>query len=93
MYFFTGIFIHVSRSATDDAGRAFGRQLGHNVRTERDKAGLTGEQLGGSSRAGVDTIRSIESGRISNPGIYTVARIALALGVSIDSLTPGVDAK
>ena len=34
----------------------------------------------------VDTLRSIEQGRTTNPGIWTVWRLASAIGLSLDLL-------
>ena len=67
---------------------AFGRELGQAVQRERLDRKLTGEDLARDSRVSVDQIRSIEQGKVASPGLYKIARIAVALGVSIDSLTP-----
>ncbi len=34
----------------------------------------------------IDTVRSLESGRVATPGFLTVARLADALGLSLDEL-------
>ena len=34
----------------------------------------------------VDTVRSLENGRVATPGFLTIARLANALGLSLDEL-------
>ena len=34
----------------------------------------------------LDTLRRIEQGRVANPGVFTIAAIAAALGVSLGRL-------
>lgn len=55
------------------------------LRELRKRRGLTQLQL--SIKSGVDynTIRKVEGGHVKNPGILTIAKIADALGFSIDA--------
>jgi transcriptional regulator with XRE-family HTH domain len=53
------------------------------VRTDR---GLTQEQLAGRARVAVSTLRKIESGRVVEPGYFTVLSLADALGVDLRAL-------
>jgi transcriptional regulator with XRE-family HTH domain len=63
--------------------------LGKNVRTRRDSAGLTQEQLG--DKAGLDPtyISGIERG-VRNPSVLSIERLARALGVSVSEILDGV---
>ena len=83
----------VGRPKKTEAEVAFGRALGEALKAARLDKKFTSEELARSSRVGVDQVRSLERGRAASPGIYSVARLALALGVSIESITPepGVD--
>jgi len=64
--------------------------LGKSVRTRRESAGLTQEQLG--DKAGLDPtyISGIERG-VRNPSLLSIERLARALGVSISELLNGID--
>lgn len=58
---------------------------GAAIRKSREAAGFTLTYLAAVSRTSEDTIRRAESGR-NTPGATTVAAIARALGVTMDSL-------
>ena len=75
------------RSARSEEERAFGVALGKRIALERETRSLSGDQLARSAGVSTDSVRSIEAGRISSPGIYLTARIARVLGVSLDDLT------
>jgi transcriptional regulator with XRE-family HTH domain len=66
-------------SATNDG-------LAANLRRVRETRRLTQEALG--ARAGVSRnwIASLELGRITNPGVYPLYRLACALGVTLEAL-------
>jgi len=66
-------------SATDDV-------LAGNLRRVRETRRLTQHALG--ERAGVSRsyIASLELGRIANPGVFPVYRLADALGVTVEAL-------
>lgn len=83
----------MGRPAKTDDEIAFGRELGQALQKQRQLNNLTGEQLAHSSRVSVDQIRSIERGKAASPGIYSLACLASALGVSIDAITPAPRAR
>lgn len=80
----------MGRRRTTAQQSAFGASLGRAIRDERLAQSLSGEDLARASQVSVDLVRSIESGRVANPGLYSVAAIASALQLSIDDLTPRV---
>lgn len=62
------------------------RTLAENIRFYREKAGLSQDGLARSTALTTNTIGNIETGRVPNPSIDTVGRIADALDISIDDL-------
>jgi len=57
--------------------------LAARLRTVRTDRGLTQEQLAGRARVAVSTLRKIESGRVVEPGYFTVLSLADALGIDL----------
>jgi transcriptional regulator with XRE-family HTH domain len=49
----------------------------------RTDKGLTQEQLAGRAQVAVSTLRKIESGRVVEPGYFTMLSLANALGVDL----------
>jgi transcriptional regulator with XRE-family HTH domain len=74
------------RRALSEADRRHGRRLGQRIAQERSHAALTTQDLAVAARLSIDTVRSVESGRVPTPAFLTVARIAAALGISLDEL-------
>lgn len=66
--------------------RRFGQAVGAQLAEERHSEGCSGGDLAARSGVSLDAIRSIESGRIASPGFLVVARLARALGLSLDDL-------
>jgi transcriptional regulator with XRE-family HTH domain len=64
--------------------------LGKNVRRTRERKSLTQEQLAAKADLDPTYISGIERG-VRNPSILSIARIATALGVTISTLSRGVD--
>jgi DNA-binding XRE family transcriptional regulator len=56
------------------------------LRSIRVDKGLTQEQLANRAQVAVSTLRKIESGRVVEPGLFTMLSIAAALGVSLREL-------
>lgn len=69
-----------------DAEVEFGRRVGAALREGRTLRGLSGGELAIASSISLDAIRSIESGRVSSPGLWVAARLTDALGMSLDTL-------
>lgn len=56
-----------------------GEKLARLIQKSRKSQGLTQEELAIKTRIRIDTLRSIESGRIHAPNVFLVADIAIAL--------------
>jgi len=61
-------------------------EIGKAIRKLRTKAKLTQQQLAQSTGLAPGHIAQIETGVIRDPGLSVVAKLAGALGVSIDQL-------
>ncbi len=66
--------------------RAFGIELGRTIAERREEADMSTQELAGSARLSVDGLRKLETGRVPNPGLQTVLRLAQSLGVTLDEL-------
>lgn len=62
------------------------RTLAENVKFYREKAGLSQDGLARTTALTTNTIGNIETGRVPNPSIDTISRIAAALDIAIDDL-------
>jgi transcriptional regulator with XRE-family HTH domain len=60
--------------------------LAARLRVLRTDGGLTQEQLAVRAQIAVSTLRKIESGRVIEPGYFTMLSIAHALGVDVGEL-------
>lgn len=78
------------RKILTDEARADGLRLGRALASERSAAGLSGGELAGAAGVSVDTVRSVETGRVVSPGFLVVAALCRALGVSLDVLAERV---
>ncbi|MEH3140258.1 MAG: helix-turn-helix transcriptional regulator [Mycobacterium kyogaense] len=63
-----------------------GRQIGAALAQARARANLSASEIARASSVSLDAIRSVETGRVPTPGFLTVARLAGALGISLDDL-------
>lgn len=61
-------------------------RVGDRIQERRKALSITGQQLAEHAKVSIDTVRSIESGRVPNPGILTVAKLAGVLNSSLDDL-------
>jgi transcriptional regulator with XRE-family HTH domain len=76
----------MARKATPVGDREHGRQLGALIATQRQEQGRSAPDLARESSVAIDTVRSLESGRVATPAFLTVARLADTLGLSLDEL-------
>ncbi len=60
--------------------------IGENIKKHRVKTGLSQEDFAQKSGVKYTTLTKIESGVIKKPSVVLVAKIAKALGVSIEDL-------
>jgi transcriptional regulator with XRE-family HTH domain len=63
--------------------------LGSNLRSARERAGLTQEALGHRANFHPTEVNRIERGR-RNPGLLTIVKLANALGISAADLLVGL---
>ncbi|HUD05638.1 MAG TPA: HAD-IA family hydrolase [Candidatus Saccharimonadales bacterium] len=62
------------------------RDLGHRLQAKRRLAGLTQQELCEKANLSYSTLAKIERGAIRAPSIFTIRKIAQAIGVSVDNL-------
>ncbi len=60
--------------------------IGGNIKKRRAKQGLSQEDFAKKSDVKYTTLSKIESGVVTKPSVQTMAKIAKALGVSIEEL-------
>ena len=60
--------------------------LAENIKLYRKEKGLSQRALVRASDVTYSELSKIEAGYIQNPGVITVQKIAMALGVSLDDL-------
>lgn len=63
------------------------QRLAARLRSLRELAGLTQEQLALRAQVPLATLRTIEGGRVVNPGHFTVMAVLSALGAQAEDLT------
>ena len=62
------------------------QRLAARVRALRELAGLTQGQLAARAQVSLATLRTIEGGRVVNPGHFTVMAVLSALGAQAEDL-------
>jgi len=60
--------------------------IGENIKKRRAKSGLSQEEFAQKSGVKYTTLTKIETGVIKKPSVLLMAKIAKALGVSIEEL-------
>jgi len=63
----------------------FLKQLGHNIKTIRESKGISQQQLAAECNFEKSNMSRIEAGR-TNPTIFTLYKIALALNISLEEI-------
>ncbi|WP_173154272.1 helix-turn-helix domain-containing protein [Phytohabitans suffuscus] len=76
----------MARRKIQDEDREHGRRLGRLIADRRERRQLSAPDLARDSSIAVDTVRSLESGRVPTPAFLTVARLADVLDLSLDEL-------
>ena len=69
--------------------RERGERLGRLLRQAR--GGRSIADVAGAAGISAETLRKIETGRIPTPTFFTVAGLAVALGLSLDALVGAAD--
>ncbi|MDD5696387.1 MAG: helix-turn-helix transcriptional regulator [Candidatus Pacebacteria bacterium] len=72
-------------SATRSAAES-GKTISENIKRLRAKLGLTQDDLAKKADIKYTTLMKVESGTVNKPSVQTIAKIAKALGVSIEEL-------
>ena len=60
--------------------------IGKAIRKYRQEKNMSQEALARAANLSLPTVVKIESGETPNPGIDTVKKISVALGISVDNL-------
>lgn len=81
----------MARSPVSDADREFGQRLGKYLRGVRVEAKLSAQQVAEASSLSIDTVRSIETGRVKAPSFFTVSHMASALGLGLDQIRDAIE--
>lgn len=63
-----------------------GKTISKNIKKLRAKLGLTQDDLAKKADIKYTTLMKLESGTVNKPSVQTMAKIAKALGVSIEDL-------
>lgn len=63
-----------------------GKTISENIKRLRAKLGLTQDDLAKKADIKYTTLMKVESGTVNKPSVQTMAKIAKALGVSIENL-------
>jgi transcriptional regulator with XRE-family HTH domain len=76
----------MGRRSTSSEDREHGRRLGILIAARRRERQRSAPDLARESSVAIDTVRSLENGRVATPTFLTIARLADALGLSLDEL-------
>lgn len=76
----------VGRSPANETQHIQATRLGRRIRGLREEQGWTRTQLANASGVSRRTLKRIETMGSAAPGLFTVAALAAALGVTTDSL-------
>ena len=63
-----------------------GKVISENIKRLRAKLGLTQDDLAKKADIKYTTLMKVESGAVNKPSVQTMAKIAEALGISIENL-------
>ena len=63
-----------------------GKIISENIKKLRNKLGMTQDDLAKKADVKYTTLMKVESGTVNKPSVQTMAKIAKALGVSIENL-------
>jgi FMN phosphatase YigB (HAD superfamily)/DNA-binding XRE family transcriptional regulator len=67
--------------------------LGRQLQAYRQRAGLTQQELCQRAEISYSTLAKIERGAIKAPSVFTIQKIALAIGATLDDLMGGLGAQ
>jgi transcriptional regulator with XRE-family HTH domain len=87
---FKYMYFYLMRSSQTPEQRERGKRLGSELRRERQRKDMKIGACATEADISVDTLRSIESGRIASPGFFIVATLARLLELNLDELAERV---
>ena len=76
----------MARRASTDKELEHGRRIGRVIARKREEAKLSAPQLALRSDVAIDTVRSLERGRVATPAFLTIAKLAATLSLSLDDI-------
>jgi transcriptional regulator with XRE-family HTH domain len=76
----------MARHVLSEEERGHGKRLGSRLSQVRGQRGLSAQAVAVAANVSIDTVRSLETGRVVTPGFLTVARLAEVLGLNLDQL-------
>src|SRR5690348_4300144 len=82
----------MSRAELTDEQRDFGRAIAAAIRAARTRAGLTVRQVADKSGLSVDTLRTLEAGRVASPGFALICAVTNAVGADLTAFASEVAA-
>ena len=74
------------RQRLTEADRRHGERVGEEIAKARAKTGRSAQAVAETASVSIDTLRSLETGRVPTPSFLTIARVAGALGLGLDDL-------
>jgi transcriptional regulator with XRE-family HTH domain len=75
----------VARKVLDESTKQRGAAFSRRVREERERLGLTQDELAKHAKVSLDTLRSVEQAKILVPGVFLAADIVKALEGDLDT--------
>ena len=73
------VLLYMSRKEIDPQTEKMGKSFSDKIKLERKKRELSQSELSSISRVPLDTLRSIENGRIKTPNVFIADRLVTAL--------------
>lgn len=64
--------------------------FGELIKAKRDALGLTLQEVGDAAGMTKGHLHDLEHSRHKNPGLYTCARLAIVLGITVQSMAAAI---
>lgn len=74
----------MARKELDKSTKVRGKTFARRLKEERERQEITQSDLSKKSNVPLDTLRSIENGRIATPGLFIAADLVRALDGTLD---------
>lgn len=74
----------MARSKNSDAVESFGKLFAKRLKSVRESKDIRQSELSAMTGISLDTIRSLEGGRIKSPGLYISYRLVNSLGGNLN---------